>query len=634
MPRAIADTSNFMLHMPNDGSSSRDKLMAILNSCQLPSLKGFEEARARAPAMPKRPFYGMFDHHEDVMEDKMADCNSNHSHGLHHVEKKRRLTADQVRSLELSFEMENKLEPERKMKLAEQLGLQPRQVAVWFQNRRARWKTKELERVYDALKVDFDTVLAEKEKLQAEVKMLTAKLEAKNNGLEEFKTSTDNNMEDSQTVQQTDSLSVEEEKLIQSESTDEVSNKLKDLSPCSDVSDNGDASEQPPHAASSTKAIIDSDCNTDFIENSFSIDEPAPDIDQHPQFLSEFLNSSKLDEYNCSYINADYPWEYSRIWFSGDYSAPIGLECIASERRAKPIGLAVAPPGLRTRGLRPPLYGQGKSSSKISSNLDAVPSDFNLYHSTQCGHSMRFTTGPEKEIPNSLEDWACERTHEVGLGASNVLLVGLSQAKASWGTPKRQSIRRRAQGEDHHAPSATPTSSSNAASSAYTTGRSLSGGPPSSHPKMTDRLDYHHPGIRTCVISPPLFVNSKGTRALSCVHIQSSTASSNFSLPIPFFGFLYDTLCPGAARNIKTLHGDAPGVKYSAFDTTEMCSSIAITNTWRPLTRRNSIFFSPSSAPLPRYDGDDYWKIQAGFSATVLTGALLHRLGLSIPVEM
>ncbi|KAL0378954.1 UNVERIFIED_CONTAM: Homeobox-leucine zipper protein ATHB-16 [Sesamum radiatum] len=50
-------------------------------------------------------------------------------------EKKRRLRVDQVKALEKNFEVENKLEPERKVKLAQELGLQPRQVAVWFQNR-------------------------------------------------------------------------------------------------------------------------------------------------------------------------------------------------------------------------------------------------------------------------------------------------------------------------------------------------------------------------------------------------------------------------------------------------------------------------------------------------------------------
>lgn len=83
---------------------------------------------------------------------------------------------DKVHLLEKSFEAENKLEPERKTQLAKKLGLQPRQVAVWFQNRRARWKTKQLEREYDLLKASYDalaskydSILKEKEKLKSEV---------------------------------------------------------------------------------------------------------------------------------------------------------------------------------------------------------------------------------------------------------------------------------------------------------------------------------------------------------------------------------------------------------------------------------------------------------------------------------
>ena len=73
-------------------------------------------------------------------------------------EKKRRLSVDQVKALEKNFEVENKLEPERKVKLAQELGLQPRQVAVWFQNRRARWKTKQLERDYGLLKANYEAL--------------------------------------------------------------------------------------------------------------------------------------------------------------------------------------------------------------------------------------------------------------------------------------------------------------------------------------------------------------------------------------------------------------------------------------------------------------------------------------------
>ncbi|XP_021908541.1 homeobox-leucine zipper protein ATHB-22-like [Carica papaya] len=87
-------------------------------------------------------------------------------------EKKKRLTNEQLLSLERSFQEEIKLDPDRKMKLSRELGLQPRQIAVWFQNRRARWKAKQLERLYDSLKQEFDVICREKMKLQEEVMKL------------------------------------------------------------------------------------------------------------------------------------------------------------------------------------------------------------------------------------------------------------------------------------------------------------------------------------------------------------------------------------------------------------------------------------------------------------------------------
>ncbi|XP_057512741.1 putative homeobox-leucine zipper protein ATHB-51 [Actinidia eriantha] len=89
---------------------------------------------------------------------------------------KKRLTRGQLESLESSFQEEIKLEPDRKMRLAREVGLAPRQVAVWFQNRRARWKAKQLELLYDALKREYDSVSREKLKLQEEVMTLKTML--------------------------------------------------------------------------------------------------------------------------------------------------------------------------------------------------------------------------------------------------------------------------------------------------------------------------------------------------------------------------------------------------------------------------------------------------------------------------
>ncbi|KAK9048228.1 hypothetical protein SSX86_032809 [Deinandra increscens subsp. villosa] len=96
--------------------------------------------------------------------------------GLVGGEKKKRLNIEQVKTLERNFELGNKLDPERKMQLARALGLQPRQIAIWFQNRRARWKTKQLEKDYDVLKKQFEAVkeqnhslVSQNHKLQAQV---------------------------------------------------------------------------------------------------------------------------------------------------------------------------------------------------------------------------------------------------------------------------------------------------------------------------------------------------------------------------------------------------------------------------------------------------------------------------------
>ncbi|KAL0547141.1 hypothetical protein IC582_017066 [Cucumis melo] len=90
--------------------------------------------------------------------------------------KKRKLTAAQVHLLESNFGSEHKLESERKDRLASELGLDPRQVAVWFQNRRARWKNKKLEEEYSNLKKLHESVVVEKCRLETELLKLKEQL--------------------------------------------------------------------------------------------------------------------------------------------------------------------------------------------------------------------------------------------------------------------------------------------------------------------------------------------------------------------------------------------------------------------------------------------------------------------------
>lgn len=99
--------------------------------------------------------------------------NVHHSHGM---KKSTRLTMEQTRALEKSFEFEKILEAGRKEELSGALGLRPRQITIWFQNRRAKWKTAQLEKDFGVLKQNYEsletryhTVVEENQKLQSEM---------------------------------------------------------------------------------------------------------------------------------------------------------------------------------------------------------------------------------------------------------------------------------------------------------------------------------------------------------------------------------------------------------------------------------------------------------------------------------
>lgn len=131
------------------------------------SIVNFENSPGENAAV--RPYFSPLDNEENGNKE-------DNDQSFHQQEKKRRLSVEQVRFLERSFEVENKLGPERKVQLAKELGLQPRQIAIWFQNRRARYKTKQLEKdydslkaIYDKLKADHDTLFKENDNLKNEV---------------------------------------------------------------------------------------------------------------------------------------------------------------------------------------------------------------------------------------------------------------------------------------------------------------------------------------------------------------------------------------------------------------------------------------------------------------------------------
>lgn len=88
--------------------------------------------------------------------------------------KKLRLSKEQSAFLEESFKEHHTLNPKQKIALAKQLSLRPRQVEVWFQNRRARTKLKQTEVDCEYLKRWCETLTEENKRLHKELQELRA----------------------------------------------------------------------------------------------------------------------------------------------------------------------------------------------------------------------------------------------------------------------------------------------------------------------------------------------------------------------------------------------------------------------------------------------------------------------------
>ncbi|XP_022863439.1 homeobox-leucine zipper protein HAT3-like [Olea europaea var. sylvestris] len=88
--------------------------------------------------------------------------------------KKLRLSKEQAAVLEETFKEHNTLSPKQKLALAKELNLRPRQVEVWFQNRRARTKLKQTEVDCDYLRRRCENLTEENRRLQKEVNELRA----------------------------------------------------------------------------------------------------------------------------------------------------------------------------------------------------------------------------------------------------------------------------------------------------------------------------------------------------------------------------------------------------------------------------------------------------------------------------
>ncbi|URE34688.1 homeobox-leucine zipper protein [Musa troglodytarum] len=102
-------------------------------------------------------------------EDDISDEEEEEDSG---ARKKLRLTKEQSSLLEDKFKEHSTLNPKQKQALAKQLNLRPRQVEVWFQNRRARTKLKKTEVELEFLRRCCETLTEEKRRLQKELQDL------------------------------------------------------------------------------------------------------------------------------------------------------------------------------------------------------------------------------------------------------------------------------------------------------------------------------------------------------------------------------------------------------------------------------------------------------------------------------
>ncbi|KAK9055253.1 hypothetical protein SSX86_026335 [Deinandra increscens subsp. villosa] len=105
------------------------------------------------------------DDQEDEKETRLKNCNNN----IDGSRKKLKLTTAQTILLEDSFKVHSTLNTGQKQELAKKLNLLPRQIEVWFQNRRARTKLKQIEKEYELLKKCCETLNDENRRLKKEL---------------------------------------------------------------------------------------------------------------------------------------------------------------------------------------------------------------------------------------------------------------------------------------------------------------------------------------------------------------------------------------------------------------------------------------------------------------------------------
>nr|XP_043606620.1 homeobox-leucine zipper protein ATHB-7-like [Erigeron canadensis] len=112
-------------------------------------------------------------------------------------EGRKRFTDKQISFLEYMYETQSRPELRMKHQLANKLGLHPRQVAIWFQNKRARSKSRQIEQEYNTLKHNYEMLASKSESLKKENQALLNQLEMLRNVVEKENTTGSSSGEES-----------------------------------------------------------------------------------------------------------------------------------------------------------------------------------------------------------------------------------------------------------------------------------------------------------------------------------------------------------------------------------------------------------------------------------------------------
>ncbi|KAJ4791270.1 Homeobox associated leucine zipper protein [Rhynchospora pubera] len=112
--------------------------------------------------------------HADIQNDILILDGEEELEEHNFCKKKLRLSTEQHSILESTFREHSTLNPKQKQTLAKELNLLPRQVEVWFQNRRARIKLKQTEANCEFMRRCYEALIEENKRMQKELHELRA----------------------------------------------------------------------------------------------------------------------------------------------------------------------------------------------------------------------------------------------------------------------------------------------------------------------------------------------------------------------------------------------------------------------------------------------------------------------------